>query len=319
MKRLRLEVGEGDGGRTLQALLHDRAGISHEQARGLIDAGAVRAAAAAGGAPTGAPPIPVRPGDYARRVRTGEVFEASWDDRQRYRPRPKERPGRGYKVIHRDDQVVVVDKGPEVLSVPSALRAEDSLVERLLETERARGVRKPALFPVHRLDRDTSGLLLFARTHAAGVSLKAQFAARTVERRYLAVAEGTLEADHGRFASRLVEDPRTLKVRSARRKEEGREAVTEYRVTERLPQATVVTVRLGTGRKNQIRVHFAEARHPLVGDRRYGRASPLIGRTALHAMTLAFTHPATGLKVSYQSPLPADLRQLLRRLRARPA
>lgn len=315
MKRLRLEVGAGDGGRTLQALLHDRAGISHEQSRGLIDAGAVRAATAAPGAPL----IPVRPGDYARRVRSGEVFEASWDDQQRYRAQPKERPGRGYTVIHRDDQVVVVDKGPEVLSVPTALRAEDSLVERLLETERARGVRKPSLVPVHRLDRDTSGLLLFARTHEAAAHLKAQFAARSVERRYLAVAEGTLEADHGRFQSRLIEDPRTLKVRSARGRGEGREAITEYRVTERLPQATVVTVRLGTGRKNQIRVHFSEARHPLVGDRRYGRPSPLIGRTALHAMTLAFTHPATGLKVSYESPLPADLRQLLRRLRSQPA
>lgn len=315
MKRLRLEVGPGDGGRTLQALLHDRAGISHEQARGLIDAGAVRASAAASGDPL----VAVVPGSYARRVRSGEVFEATWDERQRYRPRARERPGHGYRVVHRDDHVLVVDKGPEVLSVPSALREEDSLLERLLESERARGVRRPALVPVHRLDRDTSGLLLFARTRQAAAALKEQFAARTIERRYLAVVDGRIEAEQGRFASRLVEDPRTLKVRSARSASEGREAVTEYRVTERLPQATVVTVRLGTGRKNQIRVHFAEASHPLVGDRRYGRPSPLIGRTALHAMSLAFTHPATGLRVSYQSPLPADLRRLLRSLRSRPA
>jgi 23S rRNA pseudouridine1911/1915/1917 synthase len=314
VKRLRLEVGPRDGGRTLQALLHDRAGISHEQARGLIDAGVVRAATAAPGAPL----HPIAPGDYARRLTPGEVFEAVWDEGQRYRPRARERPGRGYRVVYRDDHVVVVDKGPEVLSVPSALREEDSLLERLLETERARGVRRPTLVAVHRLDRDTSGLLLFARSAAAAAGLKEQFAARAVERRYLAVVDGRIEADQGRFESRLVEDPRTLKVRTSRRAGEGREAVTEYRVTERLPQATVVTVRLGTGRKNQIRVHFAEARHPLVGDRRYGRPSPLIGRTALHAMSLAFTHPASGLRVSYQSPLPADLRRLLRRLRSRP-
>jgi 23S rRNA pseudouridine1911/1915/1917 synthase len=311
VKHLRLEVGESEGRRTLQAFLHDRAGVSHAQARGLIDAGAVRPAG-----PRTAPPV--QPGDYSRRVQPGETYEITWEEGRRYHGRPRERPGRGYRVVHRDEQVVVVDKGPEVLTVPSALRDEESLVDRLLEAERERGVRKPALFPVHRLDRDTSGLLLFARSHAAAEALRAQFAARSVERGYLAVAQGRIEAERGRFESRMVEDPRSLKVRSTTRAGEGKEAVTEYRVTERLPQATVVTVRLGTGRKNQIRVHFAEAGHALLGDRRYGRPSPLIGRTALHALSLGFLHPATGLRMSFESPLPADLRDLLRRLRSRP-
>ena len=127
--------------------------------------------------------------------------------------------------------------------------------------------------------------------------------------------EGRIATETGRFESSLVEDPRSLKVHSTRTPGEGKPAITEYRVTERLPRATVVSVKLLTGRKNQIRAHFAEAGHPLVGDRRYGRASDAIGRTALHAMRLSFTHPETGRRMTFQSPLPPDIRGLLRRLR----
>jgi 23S rRNA pseudouridine1911/1915/1917 synthase len=275
-------------------------------ARGLIDQGAVRALA----------PPPVRPGDFARRLKAGERYEVAWDPATRYHERPAERPGRGYDVLFRDDAVIVIDKGPEVLSVPTALRSEDSLLERLLESERGRGLRHAEVFPVHRLDRDTSGLLLFARTGPALGALKEQFADRSLERRYLAVVEGRLEQDRGRFESRVVEDLRTLKVRSTRSPGKGREAVTEWEVGERLPGATVVKVRLETGRKNQIRVHFAEAKHPIVGDRRYGSSSRHIRRTALHAMRLSFVHPTTGRTVSFESPLPADIRDLIRRLRA---
>ena len=261
-------------------------------------------------------PTPVRPGDYARRLQPGDRFEVAWDEGRRYHARPAERPGRGYDVLHRDDALLVIDKGPEVLSVPTALRSEDSLLERLLEAEKERGVRNAQVFPVHRLDRDTSGLLLFARTGPALGSLKEQFADRSLERRYVAVVEGSLEKDSGRMESRVVENPKDLKVRSTRRPGKGREAITEYEVAERLPRATVVNVRLRTGRKNQIRVHFAEAGHPVVGDRRYGKPSRHIQRTALHAMRLAFIHPVTNHRVSFESPLPADIRDLIRRLRS---
>ena len=118
-----------------------------------------------------------------------------------------------------------------------------------------------------------------------------------------------------RFQSRLVEDRRTLKVHSTRRPNEGKEAITEYEVTERLPNATVLSVRLRTGRRNQIRVHLAEAGHPLVGDRSYGRRTALIDRTALHARTLRFIHPVSGLPVTFESSLPRDLRHLIKSLR----
>jgi 23S rRNA pseudouridine1911/1915/1917 synthase len=282
--------------------------VSHAQARGLIDAGAVRAAATP----------PVRPGDYARRLKPGDRFEVAWDEGSRYHAKPVERPGRGYNVLHRDDALIVIEKGPEVLSVPTALRSEDSLLDRLLENERERGIRNAQIFPVHRLDRDTSGLLLFARTGPALGALKEQFADRSLERRYVAVVEGQVGQDKGRFESRVVEDPKSLKVRSTSRRGKGREAITEYEVAERLPNATVVNVRLRTGRKNQIRVHFAEAGHPVVGDHRYGKPSTHIRRTALHALRLAFIHPITNQRVSFESPLPEDISTLIRRLRTEP-
>jgi 23S rRNA pseudouridine1911/1915/1917 synthase len=296
-----IEVPSEDAGRTLPAVLHDRGGFTHKEARGLIDAGAVRG---------------VRAGEYAHRVAAGERYEVRVDPGRRYRPKPPVRPGTGYKVIHEERDLLVVEKQPRLLSVPTPLRQEeDSLVERLLESERARGVRRPALYALHRLDWDTSGLLLFARSRRAYEALEAQFQTRTIERVYTAVATGRVEPDEGRFESRLVEDPRTLKVRSTRRPGEGKVAITEYKVTERLPSATVLSVRLRTGRRNQIRVHLAEAGHPLVGDRSYGKATSLIGRTALHARTLRFIHPVTRKQVAFESTLPRDMRHLVKTLR----
>jgi 23S rRNA pseudouridine1911/1915/1917 synthase len=211
----------------------------------------------------------------------------------------------------------VVDKRPDLLTVPTSLRNEESLVERSLEGERRRGVRGPALYALHRLDRDTSGLLLFARRRRAFEGLQSQFESRSIVREYVCVVEGAPSKDHGRFVSRLAENPRSLKMRSVRRGREGKEAITEYTVIERLPGAAVVEVRLHTGRKNQIRVHFAEAGHPLLGDRRYGKRSERIGRTALHARRLTFLHPATRRQISFGVPLPRDMKRLIRHLRER--
>jgi 23S rRNA pseudouridine1911/1915/1917 synthase len=305
LKTLTIEVRAEEQGRTLQALLHDRGGFSHAEARGLIDAGAVRGPAA------------IAPGQYARRVRPGERYIIRHEEGRRYRPRAAARPGRGYRIVHQDRHLLVIDKEPDLLSVPTSLRREESLVERLLEAERRRGVRRPALYAVHRLDRDTSGLILYARTRQALEGLKQQFAAREVERCYVAVAAGVIRATRGRFTSRLIEDRKTLKMHSVSGGDAGKEAITDFEVTERLPAATVLSVRLATGRKNQIRVHLAEAGYPLVGDRRYGRRSPLIGRTALHARSLAFIHPVSGRPERFESPLPGDLKRLIRQLRVR--
>jgi 23S rRNA pseudouridine1911/1915/1917 synthase len=319
-KALIIEILPGDAGRTLPAVLHDRGSFTHSEAKGLIDAGAVRGPLGGRreeeGPRAGRRPLAVRPGDYARRVEAGERYEVRLEPGRRYRPKPPPRPGTGYKVVHEDRDLLVVEKEPRLLSVPTPLREnEDSLVERLLESERERGVRHPALYALHRLDWDTSGLLLFARSRRAFEALEAQFKTRTIERLYVAVASGSIGPDEGRIESRLLEDKRTLKVRSTRRPGEGKEAITEYRVTERLAAATVLAVRLRTGRRNQIRVHLAEAGHPLIGDRSYGRPTSLIGRTALHARSLRFIHPVSRKPVAFESPLPRDMRHLIKTLR----
>jgi len=313
MKTIIVDVPAEDSGRTLPAVLHDRAGFSHSQAKGLIDAGSVHGPLSER---AGARPPVVPAGEYARRVEAGQRYEVRAEVGRRYRPNPPLRPGPGYRLVHEDRDLLVVEKEPRLLSVPTPLREdEDSLVERLLESERQRGIRRPALYALHRLDWDTSGLLLFARSRRAFEALESQFKTRTIGRMYVAVASGSVERDEGRLESRLVEDRRTLKVRSTRRPGEGKEAITEYRVTERLPGATILSVRLRTGRRNQIRVHLAEAGHPLIGDRSYGRPSPLIDRTALHARQLRFIHPISRKPMAFESRLPRDMRRLIKVMR----
>ena len=167
---------------------------------------------------------------------------------------------------------------------------------------------------VHRLDRDTSGLLVFARGAEAADALREQFRAHSVERIYLAIVSGNVRADSGTFDSFLSTNRALDRYSSDSRR--GERAITHYRVRERLAGATFVEVRLETGRRNQIRVHFAEAGHPVLGDRRYGTSSAgprnwPSDRLALHAAGLGFTHPASGERLTYAAPLPAAFRKLL--------
>jgi 23S rRNA pseudouridine1911/1915/1917 synthase len=157
--------------------------------------------------------------------------------------------------------------------------------------------------------------VLFARTAAAAAVLKDQFARRQARREYLAVCEGIPRAHSGRLESLLVEDPKSLKVSETKDRKRGRRAACSYRIEERLTSAALLRVTLETGRRNQIRVQLAAIDHPLIGDRTYGTQSPLISRVALHAARLGFAHPHTGRAVSLESPLPADMTRLLRRLR----
>jgi 23S rRNA pseudouridine1911/1915/1917 synthase len=165
---------------------------------------------------------------------------------------------------------------------------------------------------VHRLDKDTSGVLLVARSDAAHRHLAAQFAERTVEKIYLALAEGSLRADSGRIAKPIARDPRH-RTRMTAKLATGRAALTEYRVKERFLRYTFLEVRIGTGRTHQIRVHLASLGHPVAGDRLYG-AVPA-PRMFLHAWRIGFTSPATGERVSVEAPLPPELEQWLATLR----
>lgn len=299
-----VEAGPDDAGRTAQRVLHDRLGIANAEAKGLIAAGCVRRNGR----------VVARPDE---RVAPGDRLEIRAEAGRRYASAAKApRGGDGWTIVHEDDDLVVADKDAGVLTVPTAAPTGDSLEEMLLAAYRKRGHRKPALHVVHRIDRFTSGLVVFARHHMAAQQLKRQFLERTPDRIYLAVAEGKVAAERGRLVHRLAEHPKSLKVHVVAPGAEGREAALRYRVVERLPHATVLEVTLETGRRNQIRVQLAAEGHPVVGDLAYGRPSPLIGRVALHAHRLAFDTPRGRRRLRFESPIPADIRRLLSKLRA---
>jgi len=242
---------------------------------------------------------------------------------------PRQRPGelRDADVTYADAQVLVVAKPAGVSTVPFDETDTDTLDARVrawLQRRRLspRGAR-PSLGIVHRLDKETTGLVVFTRTWLAKESLAGQFRRHTVHRRYMAVAHGDVTT--GTMRTFLVED-RGDGLRGStrdpkRRGAEGREAVTHVERIEPLARATLVACRLETGRTHQIRIHLSESGHPLIGERVYSRgfAGPLIDapRLMLHAAELGFVHPATEREMRWEQPLPDDMQAVLARLRGR--
>jgi 23S rRNA pseudouridine1911/1915/1917 synthase len=216
-------------------------------------------------------------------------------------PAPLERPS-PLKLIYEDDDILVVDKPSGLLTIATERERERTAYRRLRDWVAGRAPDSARLFIVHRLDRETSGLIVFAKAPAAKQHLQAQFAARTAERVYVALVEGVMAQDEGSLVSRLVED-RSLRVRAAERGN-GKEAITRYRVLERRRSTTLLELRLVTGRRAQIRAQLAAAGHPIAGDAQYGGRTDPLKRLALHATRLAFVHPRGG-RVSFDSPMPA--------------
>jgi 23S rRNA pseudouridine1911/1915/1917 synthase len=210
-------------------------------------------------------------------------------------------------LVHEDDALLVVVKPSGLLTIATERERERTAYRLLWDYLAAKQAAKPAAkqarpFIVHRLDRETSGLLVFAKSEEVKRALQAQFEARTVERVYRALVEGRPAREQGTLESRLAED-RMLRVRSAER---GRVAITHYRVLAARRDGTVLELRLGTGRRHQIRVQLAEAGWPIVGDVAHGGPRGATGRLCLHATRLGFVHPATGAPVVFESAPPAD-------------
>ena len=214
------------------------------------------------------------------------------------------------RLIHEDDDLVVIDKPPGLLTVGTE-RERTRTAYRLLRDYLAAQHPPRRPFVVHRLDRETSGVLVVAKSVAAKQHLQAQFAARTVERGYVALVEGAVRAAHGTLESTLVQD-RGLRVRSsrdatARPDAPGRRAITHYRIVGRGRDTTLLELALETGRRRQIRAQLAAHGHPIVGDAAYGSRRDPLRRLCLHATRLAFTHPATGRRVAFESPVPPTI------------
>lgn len=242
-----------------------------------------------------------------------------WDPNLRIRRRVDAR----VEVLFEDEDAVAVVKPAGLLTHPTQAKEKDTLQSRVSTYLARRHKGRPYLAVVHRLDKETSGCLVFAKSRRGLVSLQAQLRAHAMDRAYVAIAEGDLAGDRGTFDRDLVGDGTTRKRGVAAPGEAGIRAITEWRVLERFGVATLVEARLKTGRTHQIRVHFAFAGHPLVGDVVYRDprrpAFPVpFGRQALHAGHLGWT-ALSGEKVVVETPAPPDFQKLLAQLKKRVA
>jgi 23S rRNA pseudouridine1911/1915/1917 synthase len=222
-------------------------------------------------------------------------------------------PGREVRIVHRDEWLAVVDK-PAGLVVHEAPGTHGpTLVDVLAETLGGGDPGRPGI--VHRLDADTSGLIVVARSEQAHARLSEMVRRRELEREYVALVEGHLASRTGTIDAPIGRHHRSPE-RMAVSGRAAREARTHFAVIEVLPAATLARVRLETGRTHQIRTHFAAIGHPVAGDSRYGRSTRYgLERQFLHSRRLAFRHPFTGERIDCESPLPGDLAAALERAR----
>ena len=244
------------------------------------------------------------------KVRSGESVEVALvprQDRSAFTAEPI-----ALAIVHEDADVLVIDKPAGLVVHPGSGNWSGTLLNALLHhAPELEGLARAGI--VHRLDKDTSGLLVVARNEAAQLSLVRQLQERSVKRTYLALVRGqvkgagSVDAPIGRHPAHRT---RMAVVAG------GKPAITHYRVRKAYPAHTLLECALETGRTHQIRVHLASIGHPVEGDPVYaGRGAKLLGRQALHAWKLAFRHPASGKRAAFESPLPADLRELIERVR----
>jgi len=217
-------------------------------------------------------------------------------------------------ILYEDGDLVAINKPSGLVVHAGAGHHDGTLVNRLVHRfgtlSNVGGDLRPGI--VHRLDRETSGVILVAKTDAAHRSLAAQFSGRTTEKTYLALVQGALAQETGRITAPIARDP-VRRTRMTTRNPAGRTALTDYRVLRRWPKHTYLEVRIGTGRTHQIRVHMASIGHPVYGDKLYGAPAPAAGfdRFFLHAWRIGFALPLSGERVVVEAPLPLELEQVL--------
>ena len=297
-------------GTALAAEVHAKMKVSHRQAKGLIDAGCVKV-------------NDHEARTYGIRLKEGDGVAVNFDPEMTYTalPRPSKSADIPFEILWEDKHLVFVNKPAGLLTVPAEKHQDPCLAEAITDHYRRRGYKRFHLFIAHRLDRYTSGVLVFAKTPEALNGLKNIFEEHHLHRIYKAILVGELPENAGTLTDKLVER-KSLKMDVVPEKSHAKHdikgaklAVTHYRVLERLPGHTVVEVKLETGRRNQIRVQFADRGYPLLGDQVYGTASTGIDRQALHAELLGFRHPVSEETVTVMAPMPADMENVLKLLR----
>jgi 23S rRNA pseudouridine1911/1915/1917 synthase len=317
-------VAEADAGVRLDRFLAQTLpDLSRSRLKGLIDDGQVTLSGE-------------KIGDGNRRVKPGEVYDVAIPPAAPAMPQGENIP---LAVVYEDKDLIVIDKPAGLVVHPAAGNPDGTLVNALIahcgkELQGIGGVARPGI--VHRLDKDTSGLLIAAKNERAMTSLAKQFAAHAIERAYHAVVWGSPRLGEGRIEGQIGRSPFDRK-RMAVLRGQGKEARTRYRVIERFgdperPFASLIECRLETGRTHQIRVHLTHLGHPLIGDPQYGRArqpprpktpeeaeayaaAANFPRQALHAYVLGFQHPSTQKVMKFESAWPEDLAGLIRSLK----
>lgn len=307
-KTARTTIQPHDAGQRLDKIIQALVGCSRSVASGMFDHECVK--------------INDRlSGDPGQKVREGDTIEVVFDPERRYKGKPKEWRDTTFKLVFEDKHLLVVDKSAGVLTVETDAGGEFTLEKAInIYLERA-GRKRRRVEVVHRLDRDTSGLLVFAKDSLTADGLRGQFKLKKPKREYLAIVAGRMIKTKGTFRSHLT-TTKSLFRYSTKNRKSAELAVTHYEVVEYLADATLVRATLETGRRNQIRVHFAEAEHPVLGDSKYradlANDSNWRGRRlALHAATLGFSHPVTGVMMSFDSSEPARFQAYLETARRR--
>ncbi len=292
---------DADNAGRVDLVIRQLSGSSHSQVRGMVDHGCVSI--------NGAPCETI-----AASVAAGDFVSIRFDPTQRYHEKKKRWDDRTFNISFEDDHLIVVDKSAGLLTVPTDRNERNTLVEHvsryLSHSRRAREA-----WIVHRLDRDVSGLLVFGKHKPIADQLIAQFKRRKPQRVYTAIVAGVVSRDDGTFRSHLATG-KSLERFSTRPSRKTEAAITHYRVLGRMSDTTLVEVTLETGKRNQIRVHFADAGHPILGDPRYKSKQAMHPRwirkrIALHAKSLGFEHPVTGKAMTFESPLPTALEKFL--------
>jgi 23S rRNA pseudouridine1911/1915/1917 synthase len=281
--------------------------LSRERLKALIRSGALE------------PPLR----DPATKVRGDESFRLTVPEPKPAHNAPQDIP---LTIVFEDEHLLVVDKPAGLVVHPAAGNFDGTLVNALLHHCSGRlsgigGVARPGI--VHRIDKDTSGLLVVAKTDVAHEGLAKQFAAHSIDRRYLAIVSGVPKASEGKVDAPLARSATNRKKIAIVEGKRGKRAVTHWKRMEALRDAALVECRLETGRTHQVRVHMASIGHSLLGDPVYGRAGKTHGkllkelgfhRQALHAAELGFAHPVTGGRLSFSSPMPPDMQELFNAL-----
>lgn len=217
---------------------------------------------------------------------------------------------RRLQLVYEDNDIIVVNKGYGLLSMGND-KVKDGTAYSILKDYVKWQDPRNKIFIVHRLDRDTSGLMMYARTPQAKENMQHNWNNMVIERKYLCVVEGKVENDEGVIRSYLAENSR-YEVYSTDNPQEGQLAVTRYKVLKRANGYSLLEVSLDTGRKNQIRVHMKEMGHPIAGDHKYGAKSSPIHRLALHAQTLRFIHPIERVEMNFTTPVPAAFASMVK-------